>query len=145
MAKDRAVCVCFDADRVLLMRRVKDGRRYTVLPGGGVEEGEVPAEAAVRELEEETGLRGVVVEHLEVLDHDDRRAHYVRLAVAPGDPVLGGPEAATQTEDDLYHPLWVPVADLAGEPLVPADARAIVARAHRRGHLAKRPPTVPDS
>jgi 8-oxo-dGTP diphosphatase len=130
MLKDRAVCVCFDGGRVLLMRRVKNDRRYTVLPGGGVEEGEAPAEAAVRELKEETGLRGTVVESLATIQHDDRRTHYFRLTAALGRPVLGGPEAASQTEDNRYHPLWVPVADLEDEPIVPAEAKTVVADAY---------------
>jgi 8-oxo-dGTP pyrophosphatase MutT (NUDIX family) len=132
MPKDRAVCVCFDDGRVLLMRRVKNGRRYTVLPGGGVEEGETPAEAAVRELDEESGLKGTVVEHLATLQHDGRRAHYFRLTAAAGAPVLGGPEAASQRPDNRYASLWVPVADLENEPIVPAEAKAVVADAYRR-------------
>ncbi len=132
MPKDRAVCVCFDDGRVLLMRRVKNGRRYTVLPGGGVEEGESPAEAAVREFQEETGLSGDVVEHLATIQHADRRAHYFRLTTAAGAPVLGDPEAASQTPDNRYQPLWVPIADLDDEPIVPAEAKSVVADAYRR-------------
>jgi ADP-ribose pyrophosphatase YjhB (NUDIX family) len=49
-----------DADgRVLLIRRADDG--LWAMPGGWVEPGESPAEAAVRETEEETGLRVSVV------------------------------------------------------------------------------------
>lgn len=130
MPKDRAVCVCIDNGRVLVIRRVKNDRRYTVLPGGGVEEGETPAEAAVRELEEETGLKGTVVEGLATMQHDDRRAYYFRLTAAPGRPVMGGPEAASQTEDNCYHPLWVPIADLEDEPIVPAEAKTVAADAY---------------
>ena len=51
--------VCQDADgRVLLARGSARGRRPGVwqLPGGGVEHGEHPADAVVREFAEETGL-----------------------------------------------------------------------------------------
>jgi 8-oxo-dGTP diphosphatase len=50
-----AVC---DADEVLLIRRARDpGRGDWALPGGHMEADESPEVAAVRELEEETGVR----------------------------------------------------------------------------------------
>ncbi len=42
---------------VALVERRRDGRLYYVFPGGGVEPGESPAEAVVREVAEELGLR----------------------------------------------------------------------------------------
>lgn len=53
-------------DRRLLLTRIAagwpEGGRWT-LPGGGVEWGEHPADALVREFHEETGLRDITVEH----------------------------------------------------------------------------------
>lgn len=65
-----AYAVCVEDGR-LLLARIAPG--YTVgfdgwwtLPGGGIEHGEDPRDAAVRELAEETGLIGEVVELLDV-------------------------------------------------------------------------------
>lgn len=51
-----AVCVAVDG-KVLLVQHEKAGRRYWLLPGGGVELSETMLEAAGREVEEETGYR----------------------------------------------------------------------------------------
>jgi len=52
-------CVLIVDDRVLLIQR-RDIPVWT-LPGGGVEVGEEPEQAAVREMEEETGLKVAIV------------------------------------------------------------------------------------
>lgn len=46
------------AGRVLLIHeRIEDGKTHWLTPGGGVEAGETPREAAVRETAEETGIQ----------------------------------------------------------------------------------------
>jgi 8-oxo-dGTP pyrophosphatase MutT (NUDIX family) len=59
--RDAARVVLLDASgRVLLMRwRLQTGASIWITPGGGLDPGESHAQAALRELAEEVGLRGV--------------------------------------------------------------------------------------
>ena len=61
-----AGAVVRDAERrLLLVRRANEpGRGLWSLPGGRIEAGETPEEAAAREVFEETGLRVAIGEHL---------------------------------------------------------------------------------
>jgi 8-oxo-dGTP pyrophosphatase MutT (NUDIX family) len=104
-----ATCIVTDAGgRVLMHRRADNG--LWGLPGGAVEEGESVAEAAVREVFEETGVRVRVLGAIGIDSGIDRRqvvhypdgnvVRYVSVTVAceavdascnaPADPVGGG-------------------------------------------------------
>jgi len=97
-----------DRDRVLLCHihpSVGVGDIWT-LPGGGLDFGEAPAQAALRELEEETGFTGEI-DHL--LDVDDRlftsadgheRMHAIRIVYAVrlvGGALRDEPNGSTDT------------------------------------------------
>ena len=43
-------------DKILLIHRWKNGQEYLVIPGGTIELGEGPLEAALREIKEEVNL-----------------------------------------------------------------------------------------
>jgi 8-oxo-dGTP pyrophosphatase MutT (NUDIX family) len=75
--RERATVVVIRDGRVLLARDV--GSRYFNMPGGGIEEGEPPEEAAVRELREETGLTPTRTESLFVWESAVARHHVFRI------------------------------------------------------------------
>ncbi len=118
-----------------LAEHISAGELWT-LPGGGLDHGEHPRDAVVREVWEETGLH-VVVEstariysnHLKNLWRDGRRvnSHGVRIVYAgwvpPNSPEPRVIEINGSTEDAA----WVPIADiLAGTvPVVPMVREAL--------------------
>jgi 8-oxo-dGTP pyrophosphatase MutT (NUDIX family) len=120
---DRAVAVAFRGDTLLVIGRQREGRAYCVMPGGGVEPGEAPDVAVLRELAEETGLTGTVLRPLWTVEHDDRRAHYFLVEVESGCLSLGGPEALAQSTTNVYVPKWLPLHLLKAEDLQPASMR----------------------
>ncbi len=121
--KPRAVAVVLDGDQVLVMRRHKRGREYAVLPGGAVEEGETAAEAAVRELHEETTLVAEIDRLLWTGRHNDRPAWYFLMTAVRGRAELSGPEAQANRPDNRYELCWVTADQFADLGLHPSDIR----------------------
>jgi 8-oxo-dGTP diphosphatase len=99
-----ADCVVFDhRERLLLIRRKnKPFKGQYALPGGFVEVGETTENAARRELQEETGVRGEAMRLIGVYSDPDRdpRHHCISIAyltlVRDLEPVAGDDAAAAQ-------------------------------------------------
>ncbi|HEY5158219.1 MAG TPA: NUDIX domain-containing protein, partial [Anaerolineales bacterium] len=56
----RAAILLLQDDKIALIERQRAGLHYFTFPGGHVEEGETPEQAAVREAAEELGLQVVI-------------------------------------------------------------------------------------
>jgi 8-oxo-dGTP diphosphatase len=116
----RAGAVVLNGDSVLLMSLKPPGeQRWWHFPGGGIEADESPEEAALRELHEETGLRGTsATEYLRGGIHGGVRHYFL---VECSDLELGpvtGPELVYAADND-FRAEWVPISELQSMPVFP--------------------------
>ena len=145
LTADVVVVAAGDGLRVLFIKRAHDPFAGAwALPGGFVEPTETVAEAAVRELKEETGLEGVTVEELGCFSKPGRDPRgwvvtVAHLAIVPADRVES---AGVKAGDDAADTAWLDLAILPdgyrltreGKPVetLAFDHRDIVARGVER-------------
>ncbi len=138
----RAVAVVVDGGKVLVIKRylrqeraddcvmcealgasqpMCAGHHYAVLPGGHVEDGETAAEAAVRELIEETTLTAEIDRLLWTGEHNKRPAYYYLMRDVCGTVQLSGPEAEDDGPDNRFELLWMEPGTLSSIGIHPPE------------------------
>ncbi|MEQ6900634.1 NUDIX domain-containing protein [Nocardioides sp. YIM 152588] len=118
-----AYAVIVRGDEILLSRlapRVTKDEMWT-LPGGGVEHGENPRDAVVREVYEETGLRAEVGDTTRVFSHHLRDAwrrgrrvdnHAVRIVYEGWVPADAPAPHVVEVDGSTAEAAWKPIADV---------------------------------
>ncbi len=128
----RAGVVLIEDNKVALIERFRDGNHYFVFPGGGADNGESPEQAAVREMEEETGLRVTVKRKVTEIHFDLSTQHYYLAERIGGEYGTGTGEEYTDADPDdpaegIYIPIWMDIEQLAEhENIYPVDIKELI-------------------
>jgi 8-oxo-dGTP pyrophosphatase MutT (NUDIX family) len=131
----RAAIILMKRNKIALIERNRLGMHYFTFPGGHVEEGETPEQAAVRETEEELGLKVVIKKLLVRMSWQGKWQYYYSV-----DPVGGSFGSGTGSEltspppeKGTYRPVWMPVNELLDQPVLPHEIAGLVVRNGRCG------------
>ncbi len=111
----RAAVVIVENGRVALIERVRDRRTYFKFPGGRVESGESPQQAAVREAYEELGVSVELRDLISVTYRDGREQRFYLASITGGTFGTGrGTEMMKSgtTSKGTYRPVWVDLTSL---------------------------------
>lgn len=109
-----------NSEILLVLHRWREGGESWILPGGGLNPGEAPEEAALRELFEETGLRGRNPRFLFESTYNKGISSTFLIEVDPdAEATLGhDPEDVGKAHIMLQGLAWFPIVDVADLPEV---------------------------
>ncbi len=111
----RAQCIVTRGSRILMAKHEEGDQEWWCLPGGGIEQGETPEQAALRELREECGVEGRIVRQTSVYADPacDRAAYTYHVDIGTQDPRLGtDPEFAPGDEQILKDIRWLSLQEI---------------------------------
>jgi 8-oxo-dGTP pyrophosphatase MutT (NUDIX family) len=138
----RAGIVLIQDGKVALIERHRAGLDYFVFPGGGVDDGESPERAAVREAMEELGVEVAIKQEVAVIQFGPKSQQiYFLVEQTGGEFGTGVGEEYTSSDpnspaEGIYIPVWIPIDQLhLYENIHPADVARLVVRSMKEGWL----------
>ncbi|WP_391205150.1 NUDIX hydrolase [Psychrobacillus sp. L4] len=125
--RNRGATVIIENGRVALIKRTKPHMTYYVFPGGGIESGETPEQAAIRETYEELGVNIRIQRLLKVLEQNGTQ-HFFLADIVGGSFGTGTGEEYTHTsiERGTYEPVWIDIDDLSSFEVRPREIVDII-------------------
>ena len=111
--RNGALCIVVCDSKILMVKHRRGDNEYYTLPGGGIEDGETPEQAAVRELWEECSVSGKIVKNLGTyhFPHSDVTVHTFYVDIDKQSPVIG----ASLTEEErqvLLEVRWMALNEI---------------------------------
>lgn len=134
--RNRAGIILIHEGKLALIERNRQGRHYFAFPGGGVDEGETDEQAAIREAEEELGIRVEIIQKAaEVLRTGRRNQVYFVVKWVDGDFGTGTGEEYGEFDPfyGTYKPVWMPLDEILVNNVVPRGLAELTAKSHRDG------------
>lgn len=130
MRRIRSGVVLIEDGKMALIKRVRGGHVYYVVPGGGVEKGETIEQAAVREAREELGVDVRLERLLATVEFGGNEQYYYLASVTGGTFGTGvGPEFAFSVDSPRgsYESVWMKFEELEQNDVRPVALAKLVA------------------
>jgi len=128
--RNRSGIILIEEDKLALIERYRAGIHYYAFPGGGIDEGESPEQAAIREAEEELGIVvRVKLKVAEVLFSGSTQFYFLVEKISGKFGTGTGEEYGEYNPIyGSYLPLWVPLADIPNKNILPRKLADFVFR-----------------
>ena len=131
----RAGCILIEDGKLALIERHRGDLHYFTFPGGGVDVGESHEEAAVREMEEETGLQVKVIRKIADVYFNGNLQPFFLVERVSGEYGTGTGEEFGEYNalHGTYRPMWMPVSDVLNHNVLPRPLAELVSEAAQEG------------
>jgi mutator protein MutT len=119
--RSRAGIILIENNELALIERHRSGSHYFSFPGGGIDKGETPEQAAVREAEEELGILVEIQQKAVEVFINGNIQHYFLAKRINGEFGTGTGEEYGEYHPayGTYLPLWMAMGDVMNNNVLP--------------------------
>jgi 8-oxo-dGTP pyrophosphatase MutT (NUDIX family) len=137
--RTRSAIILIEEDKLALIERRRAGRHYFSFPGGGVDEGESPQQAAIREAEEELGIQVEIKQKVAEVIFNGNPQYYFLAQKISGEfgTGIGEEYGEFNPMHGTYHPIWMLLADVPNNNVLPRELAELVVRSAMEGWSAE--------
>ena len=131
----RSGIILIEENNLALIERHRAGLHYFAFPGGGMDEGETPEQAAIREAEEELGIQVKIKQKVSDVYFNEKVQHYFLAERISGEFGTGTGEEYGEYNPihGTYLPLWMPLTDVKDNNVLPRELADLVVRFAKEG------------
>lgn len=138
--RTRATAILIQNDVIALIERHREGRHYFTFPGGGLDAGETPQQAVVREVREELGVQVRVLRQVAKVWFRGNPQFFFLVEQVGGEFGTGTGEEYAPDHDPArgsYVPIWMLLADVSANPVLPQQVATLVVKSHPKAWPAE--------
>ncbi len=133
--RQRSGIILIEDNKLALIERHRADKHYFAFPGGGVDEGETPEQAAIREAEEELGILVEIKQKVAEVFFNGNTQYYFLAEKLSGE--FGSGTGEEYGEYNPVHgkflPLWLSLADISTHNVLPHELADLVVRSAKAG------------
>jgi len=137
--RNRSGIILIEENKLALIERHRSGNHYFTFPGGGIDAGESPQQAAIREAEEELGIKVEIKQKSAEVFFGENTQYYFLAERLSGEFGTGTGEEYEEYNPvhGTYHPLWMPLDDVLNNNVLPRELADLVVRFAKEGWPAE--------